>query len=90
MVHAGLVRGPSICAHDRFAAAAEQFERDVPGARLLASNREVVEQSDILVLAVKPQNLQDASIEAGSLGDSGQALDLAAGRCTDQCLERRL
>jgi len=74
LVQAGLGDGQAICAYDRSAEAARLFEREIAGARLLAGNREVVEQADLLVLAVKPQNLVDVSRDTGPLRDSGKLL----------------
>lgn len=74
VIEAGMVSGRAVCAYDPSAVAAERFQQDVAGARLLAGNRHVVEEADILVLAVKPQSLHEVTIEMGSLGDSGQLL----------------
>lgn len=53
-VKAGLTRPAKIVASDLAGAAREAFARAVPGSRTTAFNREVVEEANVLVLAVKP------------------------------------
>jgi len=48
----------SICASDPIPAACEHFAK-ATGGRTLNGNREVVAQSDLVVLAVKPQNMAE-------------------------------
>lgn len=60
----GLVRaelfGPSsIVASDPSAVARAAFERVVPGARILDDNRSVAAQADVVMLAVKPQQMSN-------------------------------
>jgi len=54
-VRAGLVKSAQIRAYDPQPEAAEQFARDLPGALLSPNNDELVRQSDVLFLCVKPQ-----------------------------------
>ena len=58
-VAAELVSADGIVAFDPVAEAASQFAELVPGSRIVASNRAVVEAADVIVLAVKPQCISD-------------------------------
>lgn len=62
-VVAGLVEGRQVAAFDPANQAIEAFCAAVPGAQPAADNRGVAEKSDVVFLAVKPQNV------AGVLGD---------------------
>lgn len=53
-VRARLVRAEQITAGDPSEAARREFARQVPGARLADSNRQVAEAAEVLFLAVKP------------------------------------
>jgi len=55
-VNAGLVAAKDISASDPFAAARDSFAREV-GAKILASNAEVVKTAPVLILAVKPDQV---------------------------------
>src|SRR5438105_2208569 len=55
-VAAGLVAPEQIRASDPLAQARDTFGREV-GARVYAENRQLVQASEVLVLAVKPQTL---------------------------------
>ena len=55
-VQAGLVTGKQIIASDLYAGAREVFAREV-GARVTASNAEVVKSAQVLILAVKPDQI---------------------------------
>jgi pyrroline-5-carboxylate reductase len=57
-VSAGLTTGQEISAADPIAAALEEFTR-ASGGRSLADNRQVAAQSDVLFLAVKPQQMRE-------------------------------
>ncbi len=61
-IQAGLANVEQVLAGDPVLASREGFTRDT-GARSVADNRQVVEASDVIVLAVKPQNM------AGLLSD---------------------
>jgi pyrroline-5-carboxylate reductase len=63
----GLVAADAIVAHDPAPAAGERFLAEVPGARLVDANPEVVKQSDVVILAVKPQNLADVTAQLGAV-----------------------
>jgi pyrroline-5-carboxylate reductase len=64
-VSAGLVEGPKIVFCDPVPAAAESFAQHVAGARQVASNADVVQQSNVVFLAVKPQNMPAVFSEVG-------------------------
>lgn len=63
---AGIVKPSGLAASDVYASARELFHKETGGAAL-ASNREVLKASDVLVLAVKPQQVGEvlAEIKAG-------------------------
>jgi pyrroline-5-carboxylate reductase len=56
-VSAKLVEARALTASDPSSAAREQFEADIPGANIVAENGDVVSQSDVVILAVKPQQM---------------------------------
>jgi pyrroline-5-carboxylate reductase len=69
-VQSGLLKAEQITAADPAAAALEHFVREIAGAKPLQSNRQVVEQSGIIVLAVKPQQFAAATTDlAGAISD---------------------
>ena len=57
-IQAGLTTAEQVCASDPVPAAREHFAKTT-GASLHSDNPRVVQASDILVLAVKPQNMAD-------------------------------
>jgi pyrroline-5-carboxylate reductase len=63
MIKAGLVAADHIVAFDPVAKAAEDFTAAVPGAKRAASNAEVVQQAEVVFLAVKPQSFAGAASE---------------------------
>lgn len=78
-LQAGLTQATNVCASDPVAAAREHFAR-VTGARSLTENALVVAQSDLLILAVKPQNLHDLLREiAPALEPRHWLISIAAG-----------
>jgi pyrroline-5-carboxylate reductase len=58
-----LVPADGVVAFDPVAEAASQFAELVPGSRIVASNQAVVEAADVVVLAVKPQCINDVMLE---------------------------
>jgi pyrroline-5-carboxylate reductase len=62
-VQAGHFRGADICLSDPVAAARDGFTSAVPGARPAANAAEVVEGADLVVLAVKPQHVDQVGRE---------------------------
>lgn len=76
---AGLVRGEQVAASDVSADAGRDFGKLVPGSRFLSS-REVVQQSDVIFLAVKPQVVKSVLAEVrGSIDSSKLVVSIAAG-----------
>jgi pyrroline-5-carboxylate reductase len=65
-IAAGLVTPDHMLASDPVPRARETFEQET-GARIAAGNRQVVEASDLLVLAVKPQQVAEVLSEAAPL-----------------------
>jgi pyrroline-5-carboxylate reductase len=61
MVQAGVVKAEQIIGADVAPAAVDQFVREVAGAKRAASNVEVAEKADVIVLAVKPQQFESAT-----------------------------
>lgn len=57
LVQGGVTIAPRIVAHDPHEAARRQFLAELPGARCLDSNRDVATAADVVILAVKPQQL---------------------------------
>ncbi|MBI1901880.1 MAG: pyrroline-5-carboxylate reductase [Planctomycetia bacterium] len=57
---AGLTAAPQIVASDIFAAARDEFARQT-GGKVAAANRDVLAQSDVVFLAVKPQQFAAAA-----------------------------
>ena len=79
-VRAGLVAGEALVAHDPSDVAAEEFTRQVPGARHLSSNAEVVQASQVVFLAVKPQQVSVVAGQlSGRLGPERLLVSIAAG-----------
>jgi pyrroline-5-carboxylate reductase len=64
-IQAGLTVGTQVCASDPVPAARDHFAKTT-GATALAENSRVVSQSDVIVLAVKPQNMPDLLAEIRS------------------------
>ena len=56
-VQAGLVAGRQIVASDPVAAARDAWQSALPQARIAASNAAVAAEADVIVLAVKPQQM---------------------------------
>jgi pyrroline-5-carboxylate reductase len=76
---ASLVEAGKISAYDPLPAAVSDFCNLVDGCLAAASNRQVVEQSDVLLLAVKPQMIPAVAAELhGRLGDR-LLISIAAG-----------
>lgn len=84
-INAGIVQADSLRASDPVAAARETFEREVPGVPVGDDNNSVVKQAEIVIVAVKPQQM--GAVLAG-IRDTvpGQALvvSIAAGIALDR------
>jgi pyrroline-5-carboxylate reductase len=78
-INAGLVTAKDICASDPVPAAGDHFTK-ATGAATVSDNRRVLTQSNIVVLAVKPQNMGEllAEIRAGVTGQH-LLISIAAG-----------
>lgn len=80
LVAAGLARPEQIVACDPAAGAREAFCRDVAGARMLASGREVVAAAPVVFLAVKPQHVAEVMAELrGHVHAQNLMISVAAG-----------
>jgi pyrroline-5-carboxylate reductase len=62
-VRAGLIKPQQIVASDPIAAACDAFLAQVPGARIAVDNAAVAAAADVLLLAVKPQQMQSVLAE---------------------------
>jgi pyrroline-5-carboxylate reductase len=79
-VAAGLVKPEQITACDPVAAAGESFLAKVPGAKLATANPDVLRAADVIVLAVKPQNMTAVLSELPGHSTSGKLfVSIAAG-----------
>ena len=79
LVSAGLVKPEQVVAADPVASAREQFLSETPGAKGAASNRALVEQSDVVVLAVKPQQLAAATSDLAAVAGGKLVISILAG-----------
>jgi len=75
----GGIAGASILAADPFAQARTRFEQEVSGAKTTESNQEVIDQSDVVILAVKPQMMADAAKSLGKIPSKCLLISIAAG-----------
>jgi pyrroline-5-carboxylate reductase len=82
LVQAGLVGKDRLLASDPAEAARERFSRIV-GAKATSDNLQVVDGSDVLILAVKPQQMPELLAQLrGKIGGRHLVLSIAAGvRC---------
>lgn len=88
-VRAGLAASERIAAHDPVQQAADGFAAEVAGAALLASNTQVVEASQVVILAVKPQQVPAVARElSGHLDSERLLVSIAAGLDLAQLAER--
>jgi pyrroline-5-carboxylate reductase len=79
-VRAGLVTADRIAAFDPAPAAARSFLDQIPGARLMFSNVDVIQASDVVFLAVKPQLVAAVAREvAGTCSPDKLLVSIAAG-----------
>jgi pyrroline-5-carboxylate reductase len=87
--NAGLVRPEHVRASDPSPEARAAFAQ-ATGGQALTNNREVVAGSDIVVLAVKPQQMADVLAEIGPAVQAGQPLliSVAAGVAMQAILDR--
>jgi pyrroline-5-carboxylate reductase len=79
-VQAGLVSSDQVSACDLVSAALDQFTAEVPSARRLKSNLQVVEGAEVVFLAVKPQAMPAVLEElAGKIPAETLVISIAAG-----------
>jgi pyrroline-5-carboxylate reductase len=78
-VAAGLASGERIFAHDPVSTAAAQFQAEVPGSSLLASNTAVAQAAEVVFLAVKPQNFTVLCAEVAGKLQGKLAVSILAG-----------
>lgn len=71
-VQAGFVEPQSVVAFDPYPAALERFTAEIAGTRGVASNLEVVQASDTIFLAVKPQHVTAAMQDVRSAVTPGK------------------
>jgi pyrroline-5-carboxylate reductase len=77
---AGLLPGEGIVACDPVSESGEGFVAAVPGAALVACNRDIVRRASAIFLAVKPQNMPAVMAElAGHVGPEKLVISIAAG-----------
>jgi len=80
LVSAGLVPGQQIVHCDPVEAANREFAQQIGGALLAASNAQVVQQSNVIFLAVKPQNMAAVFDDVGGqIGTDKLVVSIAAG-----------
>lgn len=79
MIKGGLATADALCGSDPIAESAEGF-RQATGATIVASNRAVASQSDVLFICVKPQQMNDVLQELhGQLNAKHLVISIAAG-----------
>ena len=79
MIRAGLVQSQQVVAADPIAEALRHLLDETPGARGAASNRELVEHCDVIVLAVKPQHLASATLGLAQAAADKLVVSILAG-----------
>ena len=62
-VQSQLLSGDQLVAHDPFASATDEFQRQHQDASIVANNGEVVANADIIIIAVKPQSMPQVLAE---------------------------
>jgi pyrroline-5-carboxylate reductase len=83
-VRQGIVTGSEIAAADCMEDARKQFVAAIPGAKTMQDNSTLVSQSEILVLAVKPQHAESVFTQVGSLSADRLAISIVAGLTLDR------
>lgn len=79
-VQAGLISPDRVIAFDPLPAAAEQFLAEVAGAQVVDSNASIINSSDVVFLAVKPQHISAVAGEIRSCVSSEKLIvSIAAG-----------
>ena len=78
-VEAAKVEGKDVIACDPMPAALNSFASKVPGARTVTDPTECVKQSDVVVLAVKPQHMGSVFQQTGPTSEKTLFISIAAG-----------
>ena len=79
-VQAGCVPGRQLVIYDPAAASIAAFKKSIPDAQVATGNRQVVAESEVFILAVKPQVMQTVLDDLqGCVGDDKLAVSIAAG-----------
>ena len=87
LICSGFTAAEQITASDPFPTACEAFERET-GARIVPSNQQVVQSADVVILAVKPQQVTAVLQEMTSaLGNKPLIVSIAAGISLEQLLK---
>ena len=80
LVQAESILGRQLSVYDPLPEAVEAFRQHVPDARAAGDNRQVVADSDVFILAVKPQAMQAVFDELrGHVGPGSLVVSIAAG-----------
>jgi pyrroline-5-carboxylate reductase len=79
MLRAGIVKAEQITAADAVPEAAEAFLRELPGTTIAAGNRQVAERCEIVVLSVKPQQVEAATAELAAATSDKLVVSILAG-----------
>src|SRR5690606_3986803 len=75
----GGIDGAAIRAADPYEAARERFAATIAGAQTFESNQEVVSDSDLIVLAVKPQMIEEVADSLKRLPQDKLLISILAG-----------
>jgi pyrroline-5-carboxylate reductase len=78
-VRAGIVAGEAIVASDPSSSAVAAFRAATPDAAILPSNAAVAASADVLVLAVKPQQITEILAELGAVDRRPLVISILAG-----------
>lgn len=78
------VAAENICAADNSAGARDTFAKRLAGAQVVADNRLVVQGSDLLILAVKPQYVASVGADIAPLPADKLLVSIAAGVTLEQ------
>jgi pyrroline-5-carboxylate reductase len=79
IVRRGGVDERQILAHDPSESSREQFLKGLPGAVLLPSNEDLIQQAEVIMLAVKPQALDAVTGELGRIPAAKLVVSVLAG-----------
>ncbi|MAC50965.1 MAG: pyrroline-5-carboxylate reductase [Gimesia sp.] len=80
LISSGFTTKDHVCASDTYEAASEKFAQET-GARSVSSNQRVMEQAEIIILSVKPQQIPDVLQEIKSSVTSQHLLISIAAGC---------